>query len=127
MTEGHHDQQAFAEQDPAFMAERNERVRLIDAFLAAMADAGNPGTERKLGSLVREITGQESDEYWAAKFDDDEHAVLVFADGRHGREDSFRLSDRPLSPDREIAPDQLAEALRAILDTHGVPRPGALR
>ncbi|HEV2086894.1 MAG TPA: hypothetical protein VGR21_01150 [Cryptosporangiaceae bacterium] len=127
MTEGHHDQQAFAEEDPDFTAERDERVRLVDAFLGAMAEVGNPGTERKLGSFVREFTGQEADEYWAVKFDEDENPIWVFADGRHGWEDNFRLSDRPLSPDREIPPERLADALRAILDANDVPRPDALR
>jgi hypothetical protein len=120
------EKQGFAESEPEFEAERAERARLVDAFLAAMGEAGNPGTSRKLGSFMRQLTGQQEDVYWDIKLDGDEDGVLVFADGRHGWEHSFQRSDRPMSPADEIPPAELADALRAILDANDIPRPDAL-
>src|ERR1700712_5293139 len=92
------EEQGFAESEPGFEAERAERVRLVDAFLAAMGEADNPGTSRKLGSFMRQLTGQQEDRFWDVKVEGDEDGVLVFADGRHGWEHSFQRSDRPMSP-----------------------------
>jgi hypothetical protein len=121
------EEHGFAESDPGFEAERAERARLVDAFLAAMGEAGNPGTARKLGSFVRQLTGQHEDRYWGTQVEGDEDGVLVFADGRHGWERSFRYSDRPMSPGDEIPVANLADALRALLDENNVPRPDPLR
>ncbi|WP_344647497.1 hypothetical protein [Cryptosporangium japonicum] len=120
------EEHGFSETEPGFEAERAERTRLVDAFLAAMGEAGNPGTSRKLGSFMRELTGQHQDRYWATEVEGDGDGVLVFADGRHGWERSFRRSDRPMSPEDEIPPDRLADALRAILDENDVSRPSEL-
>ncbi|GAA3399116.1 hypothetical protein [Cryptosporangium minutisporangium] len=121
------EEHGFAESDPGFEAERAERVRLVDAFLAAMGEADNPGTSRKFGSFMRELTGQQQDRFWETRVEGDDDGVLVFADGRHGWERSFRYSDRPTTPDDEIPPNRLADALRAILDENGVERPAELR
>jgi hypothetical protein len=127
MAEVRGNDEGFTEVDPKFEAERVRRSELVDAFLGAMAEAGNPGTGRKLGSFLRELTGQHEDRYWAVMVDGDEDGVLVFADGRHGWERSFQNSDRPLSVQDEVPADQLADALRAILDENDVPRPEILR
>jgi hypothetical protein len=127
MGDVHTEDHGFAESDRGFEAERAERARLVDAFLAAMGAAGNPGTSRKLGSLMRQLTGQQQDRYWDVQVEGDEDGVLVFADGRHGWEKSFHSSDRPTDPASEIPPATLADALRAILDENDVPRPDALR
>ena len=126
MVDVRREEHGFAEADPDFEAARAERVRLVDAFLAAMGEADNPGTSRNLGSFMRELTGQHQDRFWNTKVEGDEDGVLVFADGRHGWERSFRLSDRPTTPDDEIPVDRLADALRALLDENGVQRPSAL-
>lgn len=120
------EEHGFSESEPGFEADRTERVRLVDAFLAAMAKADNPGTSRKLGSFMRQLTGQQQDRYWQTKVEGDDDGVLVMADGRHGWERSFRYSDRPTTPEDEISPDELADALRALLDENGVPRPPEL-
>jgi hypothetical protein len=120
------EEHGFSEADPGFEAERAERARLVDAFLGAMGEADNPGTSRKFGSFMRELTGQHQDRFWATEVEGDGDGVLVFADGRHGWERSFRRSDRPMSPDDEIPPARLADALRAILDENDVPRPSEL-
>jgi FAD/FMN-containing dehydrogenase len=127
MAEVKSDDQGFSHSEPDFEADRSERAHLVDAFLAAMGEAGNPGTGRKLGSFMRQLTGQQEDRFWAIRVEGDEDGVLVFADGRHGWESSFVKSDRPISPDAEIPTDQLADALRALLDENDVPRPEALR
>jgi hypothetical protein len=116
----------FAETDPEFEAARAERARLIRTFLKVMEAAGNPGASRKLGSTVRNLTGQESDEYWAATLVGDggkEREVIVFTDGRHGWSDELAYSDRPRSRDDEIAAEQLKAALSAILDEHDLSWP----
>ena len=126
MVDVRREEHGFSEAEPGFEAERAERGRLVDAFLAAMGDAGNPGTSRKLGSFMRQLTGQQEDRYWATQVEGDPDGVLVFADGRHGWEHSIQRSDRPTTPDEEIPADRLADALRALLDENGVQRPAEL-
>ena len=113
----------FPADDPEFEAIRVERARLVDRFLKIMNDAGNPGPERKLGSTVRNITGQQSDEFWAAILvgdDGTEREVVVFTDGRHGWSDELAYSDRPRSRDDEIRPPELRAALTGILEQNGL-------
>ena len=120
------EEHGFSETEPGFEAERVERSRLVDAFLAEMGKADNPGTSRKFGSFMRQLTGQQQDRFWETRIEGDDDGVLVFADGRHGWERSFRSSDRPTTPGDEIPADRLADALRAILDENDVPRPAEL-
>jgi hypothetical protein len=120
----HHE--GFPEHDPEFEAIRVERARLVREFLEVMDAAGNPGTQRKFGSTMRNIVGQEADEYWAAILtgdDGEEREFLVFTDGRHGWSDEIVYSDRPRSRDDEIGPDRLRTALTAILEDHGLSWP----
>jgi hypothetical protein len=117
----------FTEADPKFEAERLRRAELVEAFLAAMSEAGNPGTARTLGSSARELTGQHQDRQWEITLEGDEDAVVVHADGRNGWAHAFVSSDRPVRSDDEISPDQLADALRALLDQNDVPRPEILK
>jgi len=116
----------FPAEDPGFEAVRAERVQLVDEFLKVMDAAGNPGLERKLGSTVRDLTGQNADEYWSASLvsdDGSEREVVVFTDGRHGWSDELAYSDRPRSRDDEIEPAELRAALVGILEQHGLSWP----
>jgi hypothetical protein len=120
----HHE--GFPEKDPGFEESRAERARLIRTFLKVMDDAGNPGLSRKLGSLARNLVGQPADEYWGTSLTgdgDEERAVLVFTDGRHGWSDEIAYSDRPRSRDDEMTPEQLRTALTQILDEHDLNWP----
>jgi len=115
--------EGFAEVDPEFERIREERAAIVDDFLGVMDAAGNPGLSRKLGSTVRNMLGQEADEYWSTELvgdDGTEREVIVYTDGRHGWSDALVYSDRPRNRDDEIAPDQLRAALGAILDEHGL-------
>lgn len=115
--------------DGSFRAQREERARLVERFLRAMNDAGNPGAQRALGSTIRQITGQEPDYYWEAEVRDPDapdqpgRTVRVYDDGRHGWTDALTYADRPRAPEDEISPAQLKAALDAILDEHGVSWP----
>jgi hypothetical protein len=116
----------FSTEDPEFESIRAERAELVDQFLTAMDQAGNPGLERKLGSTVRDLTGQTADEYWSASLvsdDGSEREVVVFSDGRHGWSDELAYSDRPRSRDDEIEPAELRAALTGILEQHGLSWP----
>jgi hypothetical protein len=114
----------FPSADTDFEAVRAERGRLVEQFLAAMDKAGNPGLTRAPGSAIRQLTGQEPDEHWAAVLDvdGDEREVLVFTDGRHGWSDELTYSDRPRNVNDEIRPEQLRTVLRGLLDAHRVSR-----
>lgn len=126
------DSEGWPEHDDGhFLAEREERARMVKRFLQAMDDAGNPGVERALGSTVREITGQEPDRYWEAELrspdapDEPGRIVRVFTDGRHGWSDAMAYSDRPRTPDDEIPPANLEAALDVLLKEHGLSWPPA--
>jgi len=116
----------FPGADPEFEAVRAERAALVERFLTAMAAAGNPGVDRKLGSTVRQLTGQDQDEYWAVLLDSDDGSsreVTVFVDGRHGWSDEFVYSDRPRTAEDEITPQQLQASLDALLKANGLDWP----
>jgi hypothetical protein len=118
--------QGFSRDQEGFQEARKERSELVRQFLAVMKEAGRPGQKRKLGSSVLQLTGQSPEHYWGAILEDDEgkqREVLVFDDGTHGWSDEIAYSDRPRTPNDEISPEHLKDALDAILREHKLSWP----
>jgi hypothetical protein len=116
----------FAEHDPDFEELRSVHHRLLCDFLSVMDEAGRPGVRRKLGSLVLQLTGQPTEQYWSTVLTDENghrREVLVFDDCTHGWGDEMSYSDRPRNGDDEMPAEHLRTALTQILADNGLRWP----